>query len=101
MSTHTTPGSTHDTGRHPVNVAHLVMGLAFLCFAAGWALVQGDVVTGKDVRWLLPIPWLVAGAAGLAALTVTNLRKHGPDASNGATGTDHHPDHTTEILEQP
>ena len=43
------------------------MGLAFLCFTAGWALVQADVVTGSDVRWLLPLPWLVAGAAGLAA----------------------------------
>jgi hypothetical protein len=32
-----------------------------------WALVQGDVVDTSELRWLLPIPWLAAGAAGLAA----------------------------------
>jgi len=71
MSTATpTPG-----GRHPVNVGHLVMGLAFLCFTAGWALVQSDAVTGDDIRWLLPIPWLVAGAAGLAVTATHSVRR--------------------------
>lgn len=65
------------TGRHPVNIGHLVMGLAFLCFVGAWGLVQGDVVSGSDIRWLLPIPWLVAGAVGLAAVAVSGARKHG------------------------
>lgn len=80
MSTST--GSTtsgYADGRHRVNVGHLVMGLAFLCFTAGWALVQADVVTGSDIRWLLPLPWLVAGAAGLAAVAVGSLRRSTQD----------------------
>lgn len=65
------------SGRHPVNVGQLVMGLAFLCFVGAWALVQSDVVTGDDIRWLLPIPWLVAGAVGLGAVAVSSARRHG------------------------
>ena len=61
---------THGTGRHPVNVGHLVMGLVFLGLLAVWALVKGDVVTGDDVRWLLPIPWVTAGVAGLAVFAL-------------------------------
>ncbi|MCY7395183.1 MAG: hypothetical protein LH468_03350 [Nocardioides sp.] len=84
MSTIPTTPAHDDTtaarsGRHPVHVAHLVMGLAFLCFTASWALVQGDVVTGRDIRWLLPVPWLVAGAAGLAATAVGSLRRRPED----------------------
>lgn len=63
-------------GRHPVNIGHLVMGLAFLGLVGVWALVQGDVVTGDDIRWLLPIPWVLAGAAGLAATAVSSTRRH-------------------------
>jgi hypothetical protein len=55
------------SGWHPVNVGHLVMGVAFAGMVLVWALVQGDVVATRDLRWLLPIPWLTAGAAGLAA----------------------------------
>ncbi len=65
------------SGWHAVNIGHLVMGLAFSCFVGGWALIQGDVVTGDDIRWLLPIPWLVAGAVGLTAIAVSSARKHG------------------------
>ncbi len=64
------------SGRHPVSVGHLVMGLAFLCFVGAWALIQTDVVTGEDIRWLLPVPWVVAGAAGLAAVSISGARKH-------------------------
>lgn len=60
--------------RHPVNVGHLVMGLTLLSITAVWGLVQADVVTGSDVRWLLPLPWLLAGAAGLVAIAVGSLR---------------------------
>ena len=70
--------STNDThsGRHPVNIGHLVMGLAFLLIVGIWALVQTDTVTGDDVRWLLPIPWVVAGAVGLAVTAVTGSRRY-------------------------
>ena len=55
------------TGWHPVNITQLVMGVAFAGIVLVWALVQGDVVETDELRWLLPIPWLAAGAAGLAA----------------------------------
>jgi hypothetical protein len=73
----TTVESKVQSGRHPVNVGHLVMGLAFLCFVGAWALVQTDVVTGDDIRWLLPLPWLVAGAVGLGAVAISSARRHG------------------------
>jgi hypothetical protein len=58
------------TGRHPVNIGHLVMGLAFLVFVVVWALiVSGTVVIHsiEDLRWLLPLPWIVGGSIGLLA----------------------------------
>ena len=63
------------SGRHPVSVGHLVMGLAFLCFVGAWALVQADVVGGDDIRWLLPVPWIVAGAVGLAVTAASSARR--------------------------
>ena len=60
------------SGRHPVNVGHLVMGLAFLGLVGVWALIQGDVVEGDDIRWLLPVPWVFAGIAGLLATTLSS-----------------------------
>lgn len=62
------------SARHPVNISHLVMGIAFLGLVAVWALIQGDVVDGGDVRWLLPIPWVLAGLAGLLATTLSSHR---------------------------
>ncbi|NGN94043.1 hypothetical protein G5C66_14995 [Nocardioides sp. KC13] len=58
------------TGRHPVNIGHLVMGLVFLVFVGVWALVEtGTVVVRsiEDLRWLLPLPWIVGGSIGLVA----------------------------------
>ncbi len=66
---------TTATNRHPVHIGHLVMGLAFLCIVGAWGLVESGQVSGDDIRWLLPIPWLVAGAVGLGAVTLSNLRK--------------------------
>jgi hypothetical protein len=63
------------SGRHPVNVGHLVMGIAFLGLVGVWALVQGDVVGGGDVRWLLPVPWVLAGLSGLLAIGVSGSRR--------------------------
>jgi len=73
-TTTTTLDTEHESGRHPVNVGHLVMGVALLGLVAIWALITGDVVEGDDVRWLLPTPWVIAGAAGLIALAVTGHR---------------------------
>jgi hypothetical protein len=56
------------SGRHPVNIGQLVMGVAFAGMVLVWALVQGDVVKTDELRWLMPIPWIAAGAAGLAAI---------------------------------
>ena len=55
------------SGFHPVNIGQLVMGVAFAGMVLVWALVEGDVVDTSELRWLLPIPWLAAGAGGLAA----------------------------------
>jgi hypothetical protein len=55
------------SGLHPVNVLHLVMGVAFLGLAAIWALVESGAASASDLRWLLPLPWVLAGAAGLVA----------------------------------
>lgn len=70
----TTTKNEPESGRHPVNVGHLVMGIALLGLVAIWALIIGDVVEGDDVRWLLPTPWVLGGAAGLIALAVTGHR---------------------------
>lgn len=62
-----------DSGRHPVNIAHLVMGVALLGLAVIWALIESDVASASDLRWLLPVPWVAAGVAGLVA-TAPRLR---------------------------
>ena len=76
MSTYTDPTAevTDESGVHPVNVGHLVMGLAFLGLVAVWGAVQTDLVATDDVRWLLPLPWVFAGAAGLIALAFAGRR---------------------------
>ena len=62
-------------GRHPVNITQLVMGVAFAGILLVWALFAGDVVSEDDHRWLWPIPWLAAGAAGLAATLLPSRRR--------------------------
>jgi len=64
------------TGRHQVNIGHLVMGLAFAGIVAVWAVVQADFVTGDEIRWLMPIPWVVAGVVGLTVTAVTGSRRY-------------------------
>lgn len=59
--------SDEDSGRHPVHLAHLVWGVVFAAFLGIWALVATDTVPTDDLRWLLPVPWLLAGTAGLLA----------------------------------
>jgi hypothetical protein len=74
MST-TTTLPEKQSGRHPVNVGHLVMGIAFLAMVGVWALIQTDVVGDGDVRWLLPVPWVLAGLAGLLAIGISGSRR--------------------------
>ena len=79
--------STNEPGflagaRHPVNVGHLVMGLAFLGLVGIWSLIVNDIVDDEDIRWLLPIPWVLAGLGGLTALAISGGRKY----STRATG---------------
>ena len=61
-------------GRHPVNIGHLVMGLAFTGLLVIWALVVSDTVTNDDIRWLLPVPWLLGGGIGLIAVLLSQSR---------------------------
>lgn len=69
------------SGRHPVNIGHLVMGLAFVGLVGVWALIQADVVDNHDIRWLLPVPWVIAGIAGLLATTMTGRDRWGTHQS--------------------
>ena len=64
-----------DSWRHPVNVGHLVMGIAFLGMVLVWALIVGDVVPNDDLQWLLPIPWVAAGGGGLVAMALAARRR--------------------------
>lgn len=63
------------TGRHPVNIGHLVMGLVFAGLLGIWALITADVVAGDEVRWLFPLPWVLAGGIGLLAVMLAGRRK--------------------------
>jgi len=71
----TTSGSALASGRHPVNIGQLVMGLAFLGLVGIWALVEGGAVGDSEIRWLLPVPWVVAGVGGLLATTLAARRR--------------------------
>lgn len=95
MSTHENPAAEHApehapgqetaqeaaapqrrTGWHPVNTGHLVMGVAFLGLVAAWALLISDTVAIEDHGWVMGVPWLVAGAAGLLATVLRGPRRH-------------------------
>jgi hypothetical protein len=67
------PRSGFAAGLHPVNILHLVLGVAFLGMTVNWALIESGAVETSGLRWLLPIPWVAAGAAGLIA-TAPRLR---------------------------
>lgn len=55
-------------GRHPIIVGHLVMGLAFIGIVIIWIVATNNDFNGDDLRWLLPLPWLAAGGAGLLVI---------------------------------
>ena len=58
------------SGRHPINVGHLVMGIAFLGLVGVWAVIEADWIGDDDLRWLFPVPWVLAGLAGLLAVAL-------------------------------
>ena len=69
-------GGEHESPWHPVHVSNLVMGIAFLGLVAVLALVVPlDAVQLPHARWLLPLPWLVAGAAGVIATVISRRRR--------------------------
>ncbi len=70
------------SGRHPVNIGHLVMGVAFLGLVGVWALIEGDVVGDSEIRWLLPVPWVLAGIGGLLATTRAARRRDTPGSED-------------------
>ncbi|TQK72608.1 hypothetical protein [Nocardioides sp. SLBN-35] len=55
------------TGWHRVNTGHLVMGVAFTGLVIVWALAASDTVQIEDNGWIMGLPWLAAGIAGLLA----------------------------------
>jgi hypothetical protein len=62
-------------GLHPINIGHLAMGLAFAGLLAVWALHVTGAVPEDDLRWLLPVPWLVGGGAGLVAAVLAQRKR--------------------------
>ena len=59
--------------RQSLSVMHLVMGLVFLGIAGLWGLHAADVIGSVDVKWLVPLIFVFAGAAGLLASATKNL----------------------------
>jgi cytochrome c oxidase subunit IV len=86
--------TTKNTGRHPVNVTHLVMGLVFLGIAGSWALRQLDVISAEGGRWVLPVILILAGAAGLVAAVAKGLSRSRKTAEEPYAESDEDPFHT-------
>lgn len=63
------------SGFHPINLSHLIAGVVLACFVGIWAAITLEWLPVDDLRWLLPIPWLVAGSAGLLAATLGRRRR--------------------------
>ncbi|GAA4077053.1 hypothetical protein ACFFOS_21070 [Nocardioides kongjuensis] len=67
--------SARRSGWHRVNTGHLVMGVAFTGLLVVWALATSDTVQIEENGWIMGLPWLAAGAAGLIA-SVLRGRHH-------------------------
>lgn len=97
------------TGRHRLHTGHLVVGVALVGLVTVWALLTSGAVSPADLRWLAPVPWLVAGTVGLVAATVRGgargrARHQAPGTLGGSspdeTGTPDPTDPTRPIQEQ-
>jgi hypothetical protein len=64
------------------------MGIAFLGLVGVWALIQGDVVGDGDVRWLMPVPWVLAGLAGLLAVGLSSGKRWSTRQTGWVGGND-------------
>ena len=53
------------------------MGVAFLGLTGIWVLFETGAIGSDDLRWLMPLPWLAAGVAGLLAVVLTGRRRGG------------------------
>ncbi len=71
----TESGPRNDSGWHPVNIGHLVMGVAFLGLTGVWALFEAGLVEADQLRWFMPMPWLLAGLAGLLGVVLAGRRR--------------------------
>jgi hypothetical protein len=76
--------SPDHSGRHPVNILHLVMGVIFLGVVTIWGLIQAELASTEDLRWLVPLPWVIAGAAGLLVITLSGRRRNSVSATDPA-----------------
>ena len=73
------------------------MGIAFLGLVGVWALIQSDAVGAGDVRWLLPIPWVLAGLAGLLAIGLSGSKRWTTRQTGWVPATPRHDDTTTDM----
>jgi hypothetical protein len=97
-----TDSDRQTSGFHPVNIAHLVMGLVLLGAVGVWALVEGGVVANDDLRWLLPVPWVLAGGVGLLAAAVTGPKRYAVQQSGWVGTSDAREQHEEpEVPEEP
>ncbi len=97
----TADAPARERGFHPAHVGHLVMGLAFLGLVAIWAAVQSDWVATNDVRWLLPLPWVFAGGAGLLAAVFSGRRRAHPQTTVGYSAPAYHPEESAYTVDEP
>lgn len=84
--THDAPTERPESGFHPVNLTHLVMGLVLAGLAGIWAAVTAGWLPVDDLRWILPVPWLVAGSAGLLAAVLGGRRRERVARRDGQVG---------------
>lgn len=71
---------------HPVNLTHLVAGLVFLGFAGIWVALTVGWMPVDDLRWVLPVPWLLAGSVGLLVATGSQRRRERVARRDGEVG---------------
>ena len=62
-------------GRHELNVAHLVMGVAFTGIALVWLVGGVGLLPDGDLRLLVPVPFLLAGGLGLLGIVLSSRRR--------------------------
>lgn len=74
MSSETNP-ATDGSGFHQTHVTHLVFGLLIATILALSAAVEYAGVDAHNLRFLIPLPFILAGAGGLAGLALNTRRR--------------------------